>query len=79
MKNHKNPFHKRLNKDTKLTVECTLIGGLLPMFEIYYQDRKITGLFDRSIWGDEAAILEMAKAAIEYRHKFQPFKVATND
>ena len=62
-----------------MIVDCTLVGGLLPFFEIYYQDRKITGLFDRSAWGDESAILEVAKAMIDARHKVQPFKVATND
>ena len=68
-----------LSKDTKLTVECTLLGGVLPLYKIHFQNRKITGHFSKSIWGNEQAILEMAKEIVEYRHKFQPFKVATND
>lgn len=64
------------NKDTKLRIECTLALGIIPMFEVIYQNRKITGFFDKSIWNDKEAIIKMAQSIIEARHKVQPFKIA---
>lgn len=68
-----NPIADGQGKDTQLTINCTLIGGVLPMFEIFYQNRKITGFFNRSIWNNEKAITELAKNVIDARHEVEPF------
>ena len=72
-------FKREQNKNKaykqQLKIECTLIGGLIPMFEINYQNRVIKGFFSRSIWKDKKAIIKMAENVVEARHRVKPFQI----
>lgn len=78
--NKANAFqHKRQPQDTKLYIECTLIGGMLPMFEITYKNRLIQGFFEREIWNNKTAIIQMAKNVVENQHKVKPFNLNNDE
>ena len=54
-----------MKRKVKLTIECDLIGQLLPSMKIYYEDKVITLLFHKSLWGDKKALIELAKVTFE--------------
>lgn len=59
----------------KLTIECTLIGGVLPMFEAEYKGRKISGFFHKSIWNNETEIKQIVCNCLEQIHVNKPFNL----
>jgi hypothetical protein len=75
MINHNSTSENTYCKDNNnLVIECTLIGGFMPMMEVYYQNRKITSFFERKIWNDRKALEQLAKEIIEQCHTSKPFK-----
>jgi len=75
MKNHNStPLNTYCKYNKNLVIECTLIGGLLPLMVVYYQNRKITSSFERKIWNDRKAIEQLAKEILEQCHTSKPFK-----
>lgn len=62
-------------ESNKLTIECTLIGGILPMFEAKYKGRKISGFFNRSLWNNKKEIEKLVCNCLEEIHVNKPFKL----
>ena len=57
----------------ELTIECTLIGGILPMFEAKYKGRRISGFFNKSIWNNPEEIKQLVYNSLEQIHEIKPF------
>ncbi|WP_299164232.1 hypothetical protein [uncultured Eudoraea sp.] len=66
---------KDKHKGTELKIICTLLGGVLPIYELQYQNRRITGVFCRSIWGDKNGIIKMARQVLEEANIHKPFVI----
>jgi hypothetical protein len=63
-----------LSDDLEIKVECTFIGEPISLFVIiHHQNKRITGHCSPSLWGDEQAILEMAKEAVKFHDLIKPF------
>jgi hypothetical protein len=62
-------------ESNKLTIECTLIGGVLPMFEAEYKGRRISGFFNKNIWNNPEEIKKAVCSSIDEIHEIKPFNL----
>ncbi|MDQ3048771.1 MAG: hypothetical protein M3R27_14570 [Bacteroidota bacterium] len=58
-----------MEREVKLIIECDLIGQMVPLMKIYFDNRVITLLFHKSQWGNTKALIEIAKMAVDVRNR----------
>jgi hypothetical protein len=75
-KNHDLPNGSEDNtgKNNKLTIECKLLDGNLPIMEITYCNRKISAFCSLSLMMNPKALLKEAIEILEYRNTISSFK-----
>lgn len=59
--------------NNELTIECYLIGNILPMFVANYKGRRIKGFFHKSLWNKPDKIKEVVCNLLEEQHVIKPF------